>query len=423
MLFLKPEKYKDSFDLAITRIFAFWVFFSFIFFPVFKLLWYMYSSGHDWGMLSGLAGGYAFIGFIVFDIVFSFILSQVYNYLMLSRHKYKKASKFVLIFLITEGAIAAGLILVFYIYSFVNFVNDNYIDKYSMLSNALRSNNYGRIEKMLDAKLDLEKIDWGTINDSNNIEIFKLFVKKGYTIDHGNSINMTALMYVVEGHYDKIPDIVLAKFLLDNKADPNRIGDGQTVLGHVLLFGRDSNSLDIVRLLLQYGADPNKIDSQSRSPLLYCANDHAVDILKLLIEKGANINYQNKDGTTALHSAVLNNQVYSAYELLSMGADPNLKDKENHAPINFCYNDDETGIIDILVKKGTNINNMDIDGDTALHSAVRNNQGQLVRKLLSMGADPNIRNKDGESPMKIARNNANTNKGIIYLLYNYHGKE
>jgi len=81
---------------------------------------------------------------------------------------------------------------------------------------------------------------------------------------------------------------------------------------HALHFAIDNKAenLDVVNLLLEYGADINKeTTSDGLTPLIFAANRGHVNITKLLIDYGAKVDaaeYNNSN--TALHIACLNGE-------------------------------------------------------------------------------------------------------------------
>jgi ankyrin repeat protein len=96
--------------------------------------------------------------------------------------------------------------------------------------------------------------------------------------------------------------------------------------------------VEIVRLLLAAGADPNSsMNHRQSGPLHYAADTcltsgarrarQQVETIRCLLEAGAKINAQDKNGATALHRAVRTRGADAVRWLLKAGADPTLKNK------------------------------------------------------------------------------------------------
>lgn len=94
--------------------------------------------------------------------------------------------------------------------------------------------------------------------------------------------------------------------------------------------------LEIVRKLIDAGANPNAAFNRRRStPLHYAADgylggsdyspQHQVATLELLLEAGTAINAQDKNGATALHRATRTRCADAVELLLSAGADTALR--------------------------------------------------------------------------------------------------
>jgi hypothetical protein len=88
---------------------------------------------------------------------------------------------------------------------------------------------------------------------------------------------------------------------------------GMTPLHEAAINGH----VEIVRLLLQNGADVNSKSNIGMTTLHFAAINGHVDILHLLVENGADLEAQNNDGWRALHYAVVNSRLPIIQELIS----------------------------------------------------------------------------------------------------------
>ncbi len=138
--------------------------------------------------------------------------------------------------------------------------------------------------------------------------------------------------------------------------------------------------VEIVRILLEAGADPMSDDGSGETPAMTMLAGGATDssrleCLELLLAQDAfDPNHQDIDGRTALHSAVDYAGLAFVKTLLEHGADPNL----------------QSAI-----------------GWTALHSVAdrynENGGADIAKLLFAAGADPCILTIDGRTALDIAK--------------------
>jgi ankyrin repeat protein len=71
------------------------------------------------------------------------------------------------------------------------------------------------------------------------------------------------------------------------------------------LGGDSADAKEIAEMLIAAGADVNSADDNNKQTVLHSLVGGGVspDVIKLLIEKGANVNTKDKKGRTALHIA------------------------------------------------------------------------------------------------------------------------
>jgi len=152
-------------------------------------------------------------------------------------------------------------------------------------------------------------------------------------VDDGNLQKVRELLDKDEGanltNQDKADALVeaalkgqmeIVRLLLDQGVDPN----GQDKAGIPALFWAAFwDYPDMVRLLLERGAD-----GKSGNTLLMVAEHGHLDIVRFLVDKGADVNQKLADGTTPLIRAAANNHPKVVRFLLERGADPEATTKE-----------------------------------------------------------------------------------------------
>ena len=94
-----------------------------------------------------------------------------------------------------------------------------------------------------------------------------------------------------------------------------------------LIIAASYGELDIIELLLDYGADPNLQDNWGNTALMNNAQDVAEDtyITQFLLDHGADPNIKNMVGDTALMYAAWKGYIEIMDLLVNTGADPDIK--------------------------------------------------------------------------------------------------
>ncbi|MDB6095748.1 MAG: ankyrin [Francisellaceae bacterium] len=104
-----------------------------------------------------------------------------------------------------------------------------------------------------------------------------------------------------------------------------------------LLCAIEINNLAITKLLLNKGALPNQFNkNQTESPLSLAARKGFMDIVRLLIEQGANLNLGDSKGFTPLMKVLVdknNNYLEMISYLINKGANLNQSNAEGERPL------------------------------------------------------------------------------------------
>ncbi|MGE3820814.1 MAG: ankyrin repeat domain-containing protein [Isosphaeraceae bacterium] len=187
---------------------------------------------------------------------------------------------------------------------------------------------------------------------------------------------------------ERRPDLELVRILLETGADPNvECGHGLPIC-HV----RDK---ELAQLLIQFGADVNRWTDCGGSPLFFSVWNADSERLRMQLELGADVSMGDpRTGESALHVACL--QVPESLEheaslleviglLFDAGIDPNgrtMSDAESFA-----------------LKGGPPLNE-----DTPLHLAAGFSGESIVRELVTRGCDLRLKNGNGQTPRDVAVN-------------------
>src|SRR6266478_7622981 len=121
--------------------------------------------------------------------------------------------------------------------------------------------------------------------------------------------------------------------------------------------------VELVRLLLAAGADPNSTTNHRQSgPLHYAADGYVtgpawnakrqVETIQCLLDAGADINAQDKNGATPLHRAVRTRCAAAVRCLLERGGDPRLKNKSGSTPFHLAVQNTGRGGTGAEVARG-----------------------------------------------------------------------
>ncbi|XP_071146102.1 uncharacterized protein [Mytilus edulis] len=191
----------------------------------------------------------------------------------------------------------------------------------------------------------------------------------------------------------------IVKLLLNKGADFNKSSnDGLSPVMCAVIHKRT----EIVRMLLQVGADYDKCTKDGWSPLMCACKDGHKEIVGMLLDIGADYTKCNNDGWSAVTCACSYGHTKIVRMLLDKGADYNKCNNDGWSPVMCACTKGHTEIVKMLLDIGVDYNKCTNYGWSPIISACKNGNIELVRMLLNIGADYNKYDNDGWSPILTA---------------------
>ncbi|XP_024311068.1 ankyrin-1 [Brachypodium distachyon] len=199
-----------------------------------------------------------------------------------------------------------------------------------------------------------------------------LVEKSGLDVNSVTDTGVTPLFYAALERR-----VQVMRYLLDHGADPTMSEERGSVLLHnaaeegyceavrlLLSKGVDVDPIDhrgaplhlavardhveVVKVLLEHGANPNRVANHIFSPLMMACCGEALNCMKLLIEAGADVNAHGYSGPTPLTEVVEDGLTDFVNLLLEAGADPNIPNQHGAIPIELAAACGRRELVEIL---------------------------------------------------------------------------
>jgi len=244
---------------------------------------------------------------------------------------------------------------------------------------------------------------------AGRLETVRSLLDAGAPVNSALDDGTSALVLATKNaHYD------VGVLLLRAGADPNADDQGWTAL-HEIKWARRPNlgfnnppplttgtvtDVEFVRALVAHGAfldarqtkEPlnkyrNVLNRTGSTPFLLAAKAADLEMMRLLVELGADPLLPNEDGTNPL-------MVAAGVGIWAVGESPGTNEEALEA-------------VKFALALGGDITTVDDNGDTAMHGATIRSSEPLIRFLLANGAEIDAVNAKGWTPLRMA-------KGIFY---------
>ena len=290
---------------------------------------------------------------------------------------------------------------------------EDYEGETSLLAWSIDRSDIDLTRLLLEKGAKLESID-GTgeadysysLLSSENIELLKLFLDKGWDINKVRA-NLDGNSMFTQAIANK--DEELMKLLIGKKGDLYKEVKGIRPINVFLETGK----IDLIKLALDSGADINgEINLKTQETLLmWAVNNNNFEFVKYLIDKKADLDKVSAQGKTALITAVEKENISIVEALVKAGVDTEFKDNFGKKAIDYTKNSEIKKLLN--PGYGKNILIIAILGVFAIaviislqyvkkskqkvFEYIKNNEFDKALKIIKKGIKPNLKDTQGRS--------------------------
>lgn len=126
-----------------------------------------------------------------------------------------------------------------------------------------------------------------------------------------------------------------------------------------------------------------------------------LDIVKLLVQRGAQVNHVTRSKSTPLRGACFQGRLDIVKYLVHHGADVNMTNNFNNTCLMISAHRGHKDIVEYLLVEGAEPNCQALCGATALHYAADNGSLDICRLLIEFGSEL-LKNEHGMTPVTLA---------------------
>ena len=286
---------------------------------------------------------------------------------------------------------------------------------YSLLQVAVKEDKADMVQLLVEAGADLNRKSKNgktllqNAVKEGNADAVKMLVEAGADLNHKDKDGKTLLRHAVKANR-----IDLARLLIDAGADVNvvpsppsndssystpgiTINTGHGSYRHRMSFHNDGEAgkpllhyaasrgqADMVKLLLEAGAEVHKKDTDKLLLLVNVAKMGRPDVLKLLVETGAGLNSKSKiDQAPRAYSYANDNELVK----LLVKTETGKRYIFSKSVLSASARLGRVDVVKYLINAGYNVEYSNLHGGTPLREAVREGHADVVKALLDAKAN------------------------------------
>ncbi|KAH7189530.1 ankyrin repeat-containing domain protein [Fusarium flagelliforme] len=228
----------------------------------------------------------------------------------------------------------------------------------------------------------------------DRMDMMKLLLESG---TNPSSSNLSGVSVLVDAVNKRKLD--MAQLVLDHGANAS----AKDLVGHpvLVLALRDSklsqnDKIRVVKMLLDHGASPNVSDGTwGVAAICFAMETGSTDLVRMMVQAGANTKKKMSSGETLLLYAIDHGRRDQAKLLLEGGADANAADKKGRTPLMQAISRRDTELIKLLKAHGADMN----VGGCISPAELAQSMGDLeILQILGFGTSPSQARPRAHSP-------------------------
>ncbi|MCY6488794.1 ankyrin repeat domain-containing protein [Leptolyngbya sp. GGD] len=210
----------------------------------------------------------------------------------------------------------------------------------------------------------------------------------------------TALMFAAErGHLEAV------QILIETGAEVNLSDRPGKKLGKTpLMYAAESDHAEIIQFLIKSGATVDAQDKRGETALFLAVQEKSVEAVRVLLEFGADPHKKNWDGTPFESATYAGKEISTLMTSATQGKNDAVSNAAREEMLRSAAFNGNAGLVKTLIQEGVNIDIPESrDGWTALMYAAAKGETTIVQLLIAAGANVNHKSREGKTAMSEAR--------------------